>query len=433
MPASTPSRRATSRAVSSASSSSTGDRLVDQRAVEHRRDEAGADALDLVRARAAARQHRRGGRLDGDDPAARVALLQEAPRAGQRAAGADAGDEAVDALLHRRPDLRPGGAVVGLGVGGVGELVGQPDVVVARERLRGGDRLVHAAERLRDVHLGAVEPQQPLALAAHALRQREDQVVALGGADERERDARVAARRLDDRRAARLDPALRLGRLDHRDADAVLDRPARVEHLELGEHLGGVALGQQPRELHHRRGADVVGDVDRDCAHPALQPIDGQPSAPASARANRSGSSSPVVRKTSGSSSTSNHQWRTTAPGSRRSESSTAVSRRVERHAPAAGGLAHGRPSPAPPRSTYSAPPASAAIRGRPSTPVIAAAASGSGTSASAPRTASTATGRRRLDGQCRCTQSSVSRAARSGVHPRLRLPSNGDPAGLRR
>jgi hypothetical protein len=52
----------------------------------------------------------------------------------------------------------------------------------------------------------AVEPQQPLALAAHALREREDQVVALGGAHERERDAGVAARRLDDRGAAGLDP-----------------------------------------------------------------------------------------------------------------------------------------------------------------------------------------------------------------------------------
>ena len=214
-----------------------GDDLVEQRAVEHRRHEARADALDLVRAGPAAGEHGRGRRLDGDHLQVLVALLEEAARAGDRAAGADAGDEVVDPAVERLPQLRAGGAAVRLGVGGVGELVGQPDVAVARHRLRGGDGLVHAAHRLGDVHLGAVEAQQPLALAAHALREREDQVVALGGAHERERDAGVAARGLDDRGAAGLDAALGLGGLDHRHADAVLDRAARVEHLELGEDL----------------------------------------------------------------------------------------------------------------------------------------------------------------------------------------------------
>jgi hypothetical protein len=115
------------------------------------------------------------------------------------------------------------------------------------------------------VDLRAVEPQQPLALAAHALGQREHQVVALRGAHERQGDPGVAARGLHDRRPPGLDPALRLGRLDHRHADPVLDRPARVEHLQLAEQLG--AVGRDPGELHHRRAADVVGNVDRDPAH----------------------------------------------------------------------------------------------------------------------------------------------------------------------
>ena len=166
----------------------------------------------------------------------------------------------------------PGAAVVRVRVGGVGELVGEPERVVARERLRGGDRLVHAAERLRDLELRAVEPQQPLALAAHALREREDQVVALGRADEGQRDAGVAARRLDDRGAPGLDPALGLGGLDHRDPDAVLDGAAGVEHLELGEQRCR-RVRQQAGQLHHRRAADPVSNVDRDRGHSCGQVI----------------------------------------------------------------------------------------------------------------------------------------------------------------
>ena len=176
------------------------------------------------------------------------------------------GDEVVDLAVHRLPQLRAGRPVVDLRVGRVGELVGQEHVRVARHRARGGDGLVHPAHRLGDVHLRAVQAQQPLALAAHALRQREDQLVALGRAHERQRDAGVPARGLDDRRAARLDPSLPLGRLDHGHADAVLDRAAGVEHLELAEHLPAACRGQAG-ELDHRRAADMVGNVDRNLAH----------------------------------------------------------------------------------------------------------------------------------------------------------------------
>ena len=94
------------------------------------------------------------------------------------------------------------------GLAGLENWSGRNTSALARHRARGRDRLAHAAERLGDVHARAVQPQQALALAAHPLRQREHQLVALGGAHERERDARVAAGGLDDRRAPRLDPAL---------------------------------------------------------------------------------------------------------------------------------------------------------------------------------------------------------------------------------
>ena len=140
-------------------------------------------------------------RLDRDDVQLRVALLQHLARARDRAARPDAADEHVDVAVERVPQLRAGRAAVRLGVGGVGELVGQEDVVALGHVARGLHRLVHPAHRLDDLHARAVHAQQRLALAAHALRQRQHEVVALRGADERERDAGVARGRLDDRRA----------------------------------------------------------------------------------------------------------------------------------------------------------------------------------------------------------------------------------------
>ena len=57
-------------------------------------------------------------------------------------------------------------------------------------------------------------------------------LVAARRADQRERDAGVAAGRLDDH-GARLDQAVALGGVDHRHPDAVLDRAAWVEYSSL--------------------------------------------------------------------------------------------------------------------------------------------------------------------------------------------------------
>src|SRR5205085_2221127 len=72
-------------------------------------------------------------------------------------------------------------------------------------------------------------------------------------------DAGVAAGRLDDHRVL-LDLAGLLASRDHRLADAVLDRPERVEVFELADDRRLAAL-RHPPQFHERRGANALGDV----------------------------------------------------------------------------------------------------------------------------------------------------------------------------
>ena len=160
------------------------------------------------------------------------------------------------------PDLRAGGAVVDLGVGQVGELVGPPGpgdlagqavghAVVALGRV-GRDR------GRRDHDLGAVGLEQADLLAAHLVGQDEDAAVALDRRRHGQADAGVAGGGLDDR-AARPQPAPPLGLVDHGHADAVLDAAARIERLELDQDPRRHTLAQ-PMQRDQRRSADRVED-----------------------------------------------------------------------------------------------------------------------------------------------------------------------------
>ena len=134
-----------------------------------------------------------------------------------------------------------------------GNLLGEPvrHGVVALRRL-GLDRVG------ADDHLGAEGLQERDLLAAHLVGHREDAAVALERRDDREARPGVAGGRLHDRPAG-LQLPLALGRLDHRDRDPVLDRAARVEVLELGEHR------------RRARGHDVLEPDERRVAHQLQQ------------------------------------------------------------------------------------------------------------------------------------------------------------------
>jgi hypothetical protein len=155
---------------------------------------------------------------------ARLARLEDLADARDRAAGADHRDEDVDRPVGIAPDLLGRRAAVDLGVRRVLELLRHEVLAGVRvaNLLRFGDRARHAVGAGRQHELRAVGLEQVAALDRHRVGHRQDDRVAFGGRHERERDAGVPARRLDDH-GVRPQAPVALGRLDHRDADAVLD------------------------------------------------------------------------------------------------------------------------------------------------------------------------------------------------------------------
>ena len=166
------------------------------------------------------------------------------------------------AAVRLLPDLRPGQRVVRLGVRHVRVLIR----LVAAGDLLGeavGDRVVALGRVVldrgrRDHDLGAVRAQKRDLLLAHLVGHDEDAAVALDRGADREPDAGVAGGRLDDR-PARLELPFALGRLDHRQADPVLHRAARVQVLELREHVRA-ARRRELRQADDRRRADELED-----------------------------------------------------------------------------------------------------------------------------------------------------------------------------
>jgi hypothetical protein len=202
--------------------------------------------------------------LDRDRAEARLALLEHLRDARDRAARADAGDQRVDASVGVGPDLLGRGPAVHLGVGEIAELlrhVGVRDLVADLHRLL--DRGGHALRGIGQHELRAERAQHRAPLRAHRLGHGQDDVVALHGRHERERDAGVAAGRLDDHGDARLDQAVALGGLDHREADPVLDAIRGVPALELRDDPRRDA-GDDPVQLDQRRAPDQLGRITGD-------------------------------------------------------------------------------------------------------------------------------------------------------------------------
>ena len=210
------------------------------------------------------------GRIGQHHVQARPDLGEEARQAGDRAAGADAADQRVDPVADLLPDLRTGGGLVRERVVGVVELVGVPGAGEVPDQARGAVLVVVgvalADVGAGDVHLGAERLELQHLLGRHLVRHDQHDPVALRPRDQREPEPGIAGRGLDDGAAGR-EQAVAFGRLDHRQADAVLDRAAGVLRFQLQEELAGA--GVEPVHRHQRRVADqvqhggAVGPLDR--------------------------------------------------------------------------------------------------------------------------------------------------------------------------
>ena len=248
-----------------------GDRvgLLDPGEVADARQEVLADAFDhpaggLGRERALVDVLRqdRANRIGQDQLGLRRMFGEELRQPAQRAGRAAADHHGIYLAVHLLQDLRTGAGDVRGRVVGVAELVDE----VGAGRLAGdplGHVLVVLGVALGHVgagqhHLGAHRLEVEDLLPAHLVRHHQDQPVALLLRDQGQAQAGVAGGALDQD-VARADAPVLLGALDHRQADAVLDRAAGVGALELQEQLARSRV--EASRANHRGVSDQFEDT----------------------------------------------------------------------------------------------------------------------------------------------------------------------------
>ena len=136
---------------------------------------------------------------------------------------------------------------------GLGELGGEP-AGIAHEIVR-----VRIGRRRHFDELGTGEAQHVLLFLALGLGDHDHRLEAHRGPDQREPDAGIASRALDDG-PARLQLAARDGVADDEQRGAILDRLARVHELGLAEDVAARRLGDG-LEPHEGGIADEPGKI----------------------------------------------------------------------------------------------------------------------------------------------------------------------------
>ncbi len=185
-----------------------------------------------------------------------------AAEARQGPAGADAADHRIEPAFHLLPDLGARRPLMRQRVGRIGELV---DVKGAGGLAGQSFRhvlvvigMAFADIGTSDPDVGAERTEMINLLLAHLVRNDEDQAIALLGGRERLAEAGIAGRRLNQQPAV-LKAAVALGRLDHPEADTVLDRAAGILVFEFGEEPAGAGI--EMRQLDERCVADRLQNI----------------------------------------------------------------------------------------------------------------------------------------------------------------------------
>ena len=142
----------------------------------------------------------------------------------------------------------------------VAELVQHPAFAVGLHLQRQIARVFHATALGRENQLGTVGAHALRTLDAQVLGHDQQHAVATDGCHHRQRDAGIAASRLDQGIAG-ADLATRLGLQDHGQRCAVLDRAGRVIALQLAQNnvaAGGILLCVDALQRHQRGSADEL-------------------------------------------------------------------------------------------------------------------------------------------------------------------------------
>ena len=179
----------------------------------------------------------------------------------QRTTRSDPTDDRIDIVLHLRPDLGSGRALVRHRVGRIAELVGVERARNIRSQARRhvlvilGMSLVHV--RARHPDFGAERFQMQHFLGRHLVRNHQQHAIAFGARDQRETEARIAGSGLHDNSPG-FQAAVRFGGRDHGKRDAVLDRAAWVLTFQLDEQAA--AANVKSSDLDQWRVADQAQD-----------------------------------------------------------------------------------------------------------------------------------------------------------------------------
>ena len=232
-------------------------------------NESRADALQFMRPRRSAGNHRRLRRFDGDRLETRLQFFDDFRHAGDRAAGADARDDEIHLAIRVAPDF--------LARSSAGESPDSTDWKIAGARRCSGICLFNSSAL-------AIAPFMPFApsvntsFAPRIFNSFRRSMLIVSGIvkisfnplrrrDKRQRNARVAACRLDQD-GVLVDRAGFQRVLNHRHADAVLDAGERIEEFQFEQHIGDCAVFfRRAVQPHERCVADGFGDVIVDVCH----------------------------------------------------------------------------------------------------------------------------------------------------------------------